>query len=154
MIGGGNVQVWLATSPVDMRKSFDGVRIRGHKPNSPPGKKAYDRLCRKPRIAVENLLSLVRESRQNDLHFEADPTENWTNEQVFLQSPCDPLSRSPYDPDWPPCEAHRGTYRLSAFKALLRARTFRARCSHFTLLRVRLGDKALLASNLSTTRTI
>jgi transposase len=25
MIGGGNVQVWLATSPVDMRKSFDGL---------------------------------------------------------------------------------------------------------------------------------
>jgi transposase len=25
MIGAGNVQVWLATSPVDMRKSFDGL---------------------------------------------------------------------------------------------------------------------------------
>jgi transposase len=25
MIGGGNAQVWLATSPVDMRKSFDGL---------------------------------------------------------------------------------------------------------------------------------
>ena len=39
MIGSGNVQVWLATSPVDMRKSFDGLaeHVRaflGHDPLS------------------------------------------------------------------------------------------------------------------------
>jgi transposase len=37
MIGAGNVQVWVATLPVDMRKSFDGlaevVRVSlGHDP--------------------------------------------------------------------------------------------------------------------------
>ena len=39
MIGAGNVQVWVATSPVDMRKSFDGLAevvraFLGHDPLS------------------------------------------------------------------------------------------------------------------------